>query len=578
VTTLATLTVNVDSDISKLESGFKSASSKMKSFGSAMSSAGTSLTKGLTLPLVGVGVVAAKAFGEAQAVATQTATVLKSTGGAAGVTAKQVSGLATEISNMSGIDDEAVQATENLLLTFKGVQNQAGKNNDIFDQTTVAITDMATAMNGGAVPSADQLKSATIQMGKALNDPVKGLTALTRVGVTFTEQQTKQITAMVKHGETAKAQKVILAELSSEFGGSAEAMGKTANGMMAITKVQLGNAMESLGKVVVTVVLPVIQKLAGWIAQVADWFGNLDAGTKRMIVTVGAIVAAVGPVLIIFGKLTSAIGSVIGVVGKLFSLVMANPWVLLIAATIALVIVIVKNWDTIKAAVFKVWDAIKAAGKAVWDVIKAAVMTVVKVYVTEFNIIKTVVLAVWHAIAAAAKATWDAIRAVWNGVAGFFRGIWNGIKDGASTLWNWLKEAVRDVGHVFHDVWEGVKTFFGNVWTGLGVIARGALNGMIDLINAVIRGINVLISGFNKIPLMPDIGQIPQVPHLARGGTISQTGLAVVHQGETVVPAGGTGITIINQGTIIGGNADDVADAIHRLLLRKQRRTPLGLT
>jgi acid phosphatase family membrane protein YuiD len=72
--------------------------------------------------------------------------VLKSTGGAANVTAKQIGALATAISNKVGIDDEAIQSGANLLLTFKNVRNEAGKGNDIFNQSVGVITDMSAAL------------------------------------------------------------------------------------------------------------------------------------------------------------------------------------------------------------------------------------------------------------------------------------------------------------------------------------------------------------------------------------------------------------------------------------------------
>src|SRR5882672_4310410 len=130
---------------------------------------------------------------ESNKIAAQTEAVIKSTGGAAKVTAGQIGDLATAISNKTGIDDEAIQKSENLLLTFTGIHNQVGKNNDVFNQATKIAVDMGAALGGDASSSA-------IQLGKALNDPIKGITALTRVGVTFSDQQKEQIGTMVKAG------------------------------------------------------------------------------------------------------------------------------------------------------------------------------------------------------------------------------------------------------------------------------------------------------------------------------------------------------------------------------------------
>jgi phage-related minor tail protein len=96
------------------------------------------------------------------------------------------------------------------------VRNEVGKGNDIFDQATGIITDMSVALG-------QDTSSSAIQLGKALNDPIKGVTALQRVGVSFTASQKEQITTLVESGKTLDAQKLILAELGKEFGGAAEA-------------------------------------------------------------------------------------------------------------------------------------------------------------------------------------------------------------------------------------------------------------------------------------------------------------------------------------------------------------------
>jgi hypothetical protein len=218
---------------------------------------------------------------EAAVVGKQTQAVLKATGGVAHVSAKQIGDLATALSNKVGVDDEAIQSAENLLLTFKGVRNEAGKGNDIFNQASGAIVDMTAAMNNGKV-TAEGMKASTIQVGKALNDPIKGITALTRVGVTFTQQQKDQIAAMVKAGNTAGAQKILLAELRSEFGGAAAAAADQGQRF----GVFVGNLKEQVG----TVLLPImnrflgflVDKLPGALATVGRWLHAGAVGVRAL--------------------------------------------------------------------------------------------------------------------------------------------------------------------------------------------------------------------------------------------------------------------------------------------------------
>jgi len=252
--TISTLVVAITADTKGLQTGLAQAQGQTTTASSAMSKFGAVGQ----LALVGAGVAAikfgvdsVKAFSEAQAVMAQTEAVLKSTGGAAGVTSQDVLNLASKWQGLSGVQDDAIQSSENLLLTFRDVHNEAGRGNDIFNQATGAILDMSTALNMGAIPSADQLKSSTIQLGKALNDPIAGMTALKRVGVSFDQSQIATIKHLQESGDLMGAQKIILGELKKEFGGAAKAAGDTFAGQVAKLQANLNNLQEEIGGVLV---------------------------------------------------------------------------------------------------------------------------------------------------------------------------------------------------------------------------------------------------------------------------------------------------------------------------------------
>jgi hypothetical protein len=171
---------------------------------------------------------------EAETIMAQTEAVIRSTGGAAGLTAQEIGDMAEAMSRNTTFADDEIQKAQNLLLTFTGI------GRDVFPQATQALLDMATAMGTDA-------KSGAIQLGKALNDPVRGMTALTRVGVVFNDEQRKAITTMAEMGDVAGAQKVILAELNKEFGGSAAAALDTYTGKVENLKNKVSNLAESFG-------------------------------------------------------------------------------------------------------------------------------------------------------------------------------------------------------------------------------------------------------------------------------------------------------------------------------------------
>ena len=182
---------------------------------------------------------------EAQKVGKLTENVIRTTGGAANITAKEVGNLAGALSSKVGIDDEVIQSGANLLLTFKNIRNEAGLGNDIFNQATTAALDLS-ASGFGSVSGASK------QLGKALNDPLKGIAALGRAGVTFTDQQKEQIKTLVKNGDVLGAQKIILKEVQSQVGGAAKATATNGEKM----KVAFGNLKEQIG----TALLPLLDR------------------------------------------------------------------------------------------------------------------------------------------------------------------------------------------------------------------------------------------------------------------------------------------------------------------------------
>jgi hypothetical protein len=182
-----------------------------------------------------------------------TAQAIKSTGEAAHVSGKEVSELAEHLARLTGKNAEVIHSGENLLLTFTQVQNRVGEGNDIFDQASAAATDMTAAMNNGVV-SQEGMKASAIQLGKALNNPIVGMTALQRIGVSFTEQQREQIKTLAQSGNVLDAQKIILREVMTEFGGAAAASSSATE--------RLGNRIHSLKVQIGEELIPVFNAAA----------------------------------------------------------------------------------------------------------------------------------------------------------------------------------------------------------------------------------------------------------------------------------------------------------------------------
>ncbi len=167
---------------------------------------------------------------------------IKATGGAAGVTSAELEKMAQGFQNVTTFGDEVILRGQSMLLTFKGI----GK--DVFPAATEAMLNLSTAMG-------TDVKESAIQLGKALNDPTTGLTALRRVGITFSKEQETIIKNFQKTGDIASAQKLILKELESQFGGLAKAVALSGEGPLIQFQNVVGDVQELLGDALIPLLL-----------------------------------------------------------------------------------------------------------------------------------------------------------------------------------------------------------------------------------------------------------------------------------------------------------------------------------
>ena len=221
---LATLKLVVSADgairaVDQFGNAATSATKKTAALEKAVKVAGVALVGFAALALRKV----VKESEAAQFAQAQLEAAIKSTGAAAGLSVRQLNAQAAAFQKLTTQSDDAVTAMQGVLLTFTKIHGPE------FTRASAAILDLSARMG-------IDLKSAALQVGKALNDPAIGLTALTRSGVSFTQAQKDVIIALFETGQQAKAQAMILQELEVEFGGSAKAARDT-----------LGGALKALG-------------------------------------------------------------------------------------------------------------------------------------------------------------------------------------------------------------------------------------------------------------------------------------------------------------------------------------------
>ena len=336
--------------------------------------------------------------------------------------------------------------------------------------------------------------------------------------------------------------------------GMAETMNDNLAGQLTILKSQLQELAISFGELL----MPAIRTIVGWIQKFVDWLNSMDEGTRKVIVTIALVAAAIGPVLIIVGKVISAIGTIMTIIPKLAGVInaakgviaafnavcAANPYVLIIAAIVALVATFIylwnnceefrqfwiDLWESIKEIAVAVWEALKEFFTAAWEAIKTTAVTVwnaIKDFFTGlWEGIKNIFTTVVNAISTFLTNAWNAIKntvtTVFNAIKTFFTTIWNGIKSVIttvvtaistflSTAWNGIKTAITTVLNaiksVVTTVWNGIKTTITNIVNGIKNAVTTAWNNIKSAVsnaanaikNAVSNAFNAMLNGIKNV-------------------------------------------------------------------------------
>ena len=495
---------------------------------------------------------------------------LKSTKGAAGMTMESLQELSESLSKNTTFEDDAVKSGESMLLTFTNI----GK--DVFPQATAAVLDFAQKM--GTDP-----KQAALQLGKALNDPANGLSKLTKSGVTFTDQQKKQITAMQKSGDTAGAQKLMIQELNKEFGGQAAAAADTYAGKQK----QIANQVKEVKEAIGTALMPVLAKLLKSITPIIQGIADFISKNPKLTAAILAAVAGIGVLVGGISLLNTAMSLV-----AITQTVVLGPILLVVAAIAALAvgaIAVVTHWQQVSAFFVGLWNAIKglfsnigAWFQSVFSAGASGVQSAWSGITGFFSGIWSGITGIFSAVGGWFSSTfggaWNGIKNIWSAASGWFGNVWNGImghfkpdmiSNGFKNAWNAIKSAWNGVGSWFGNIWNtiishfkpdmisggfrsaweaiqsawgGAAGWFQNVWGGIVGGAKGAMN-------EIIKGFNWVIDGLNKIHFsipdwVPKIGgnsygiHINPIPLLAKGGIIDKATLAMLgeHGKEAVLP------------------------------------------
>jgi phage-related protein len=494
---MADVKIRILGDSSNAQRAFRTAERDADSFqqraqnvGRRMTAVGAGMTAALTMPIVALFGTGMSEILEWDQAMRQSEAVVRSTGGAANVTAAEMGAYAEQMQAATGIQDDLILSGENVMATFTNVRNVAGA--DIFTQANESALDLSIALG-------TDLQSATTMVGKALNDPISGLTSLTRAGIQFTDQQKEQIRIMVEAGDVAGAQQLILGELETQFGGSAEAYGESGAGKIERFK----RALEGFAESMTTVLMPAIEPLADGAERVATWLGNLSGRGQTVAAVLLVAAAAAGPLLMVMGALVTAIG------------VISLP----ILALVAAVALFAGAWILAYTKVEWFRSAVDAYVDFLISVLWPAIQQTAQVIIQKFGEIVAWVQANWPAIQEAIGHVMNVIRMHVSAVVSAVQMIWNtfgqNILTAAQTVWSFIsttiQNAVRMVQQVIQLVlnvingdwgaaWNNIKNIAGIVWNQIGNVVRTAINLLRNVVNAGINGVKALWSaGWNAM-------------------------------------------------------------------------------
>lgn len=414
---------------------------------------------------------------ETQQLMGQTQAVITSTGGAAGVSAQQVADLASSLSDAAGkslFGDDQIQAGENLLLTFTNIK-------ETLPDATKIMVDMAQAMG-------TDVKGGAIQLGKALNDPINGISALSRVGVTFTDEQKAQIKAMQDAGNMAGAQRVILAELNKEFGGSAEAAAKATGGWSEFQG-RLGEA----GEAMATAVLPILGELGSLlldrvmpvIEDAAAAFGKLIAAFQTgasdgagaigglsnafySLDSISPIFDQIGDAVVVFGDLLDGVLAVSGDSVSGYGAIWDEIAPVIEGIITALASVLSAVFGQVQAFLHAHGDDIRSFLQSTWsqisEIIKIAIQLIQATIIPALQSVAAFINAHGAEIQRLLSDAWTIIKAVIDTALTLIKGI--------------LTAALQIIKGDWSGAWETIKEMFAHIWENIKIIASAAVDGL----------------------------------------------------------------------------------------------------
>jgi phage-related protein len=478
------------------------------------------------------------------------------------------------------VDDKVIKGVQAQLLSFKALSASADETGGAFDRATSAAFDMAAAGFGSAEGNA-------VALGKALENPIKGVAALARTGTVFTDEQREQIKVLQESGDLLGAQELILNELESQYGGVAEATAD-ASDKLAIAfeniKENAGAALLPVFSELIEAMLPVLELVGEEIAKAFEDLGpvltDLAGQLPGLISAFVPLIPALGAIA---GLFLEMIAQILPVVVELFDALL--PIILELVPIIA---------DALLAALEELMPVFIDLALALVPIVEALLPVFVDIVAAFAPILATLIQAFMPLLARVLPLFVQLIEDLLP-IGLFLAELLSQILLVALDLlisgFENAQEFFTAFGEFFAELWTGIRDFFANMINGLIGMFEG-------FVNSVIRGVNFMIQALNRLKVsipdfaifgalrgrtfgfnIPEIAPVtfPRIPMLAEGGIVEKATLAMIGEAgpEAVVPldkfnSGGATYNItVNAG--LGTNGAEVGREIVAAIKRYER-------
>ncbi|WP_195918893.1 phage tail tape measure protein [Lactococcus lactis] len=576
--------------------------STMSTVGQVTTSAGKTLTKAVTVPIIGIGVAAAKVGGDFESQMSRVKAISGATGSSfeelrqqaidlgaktafsakesatgmenlasAGFNTKEIMAAMPGLLDLAAVSGgDVAMASENAATALRGFNldaSQSGHVADVFAKaaadTNAEVGDMGEAMKyiapvansmgfsieevsaaigimsdagikgsqaGTSLRGAlsrlakptDEMQSKMDELGLSfydsegkmkplkdqigmLKDAFKGLTPEQQQNALVTLYGQESLSGMMALIDKGPDKLGKLTDSLKNSDGAADKMAKTMQDNMNSSLEQMMGAFESAAIVIQKILAPAVRKVADSISGLVDKFVSAPEPVQKMIVTIGLIAAAIGPLLVIFGQAVVtlqrvkvgflALRSGLALIGSSFTAISLPVLGIIaaIAAVIAIGILVYKNWDKISKFGKEVWANVKKFASDAAEGIKEKWGDITQWFSDTWNNIKNGAKGLWDGTIQGAKDAVDSVKNAWNGIKEWFANLWKGTTSGLSSAWDsvtttlapfveTIKTIFQPMLEFFSGLWDQVKTIFSSAWEIIKTVVMGPVLLLIDLI------------------------------------------------------------------------------------------------